>query len=140
MSLESNIILNVYSIMIIFIIYFHALRLFEKKSLQDKLYMMILYITILMLCVDILSRFDGNAATIYPMLNTFGNFVIFLMSPILPSLWVAYVYLQVFHEERKIRWLLYPLSIINVLVSIKKFTTVIAKKLTTLRQFNNKLV
>ena len=118
MSLESNIILNVYSIMIIFIIYFHALRLFEKKSLQDKLYMMILYITILMLCVDILSRFDGNAATIYPMLNTFGNFVIFLMSPILPSLWVAYVHLQVFHEERKIRWLLYPLSIINAINAV----------------------
>lgn len=80
--------------------------------------MTILYITIFMLGVDILSRLDGNAAAIYPVMNTLGNFVIFLMSPILPSLWLAYVHLQVFREERKTKRLLYPLIIINTINAV----------------------
>ena len=118
MSLGNNIILNMYSIAIILIIYFHALKFFEKDSLPDKLYMLILYITILMLGVDILSRFDGNTTIIYLVFNTIGNFVIFLMSPVLPSLWVAYVHFQVFREERKTRRLFYPLCIINAINAI----------------------
>ena len=42
---------------------------FCRSSLTDKLYMLILYITIIMLGVDILSRFDGNPDTIYPALQ-----------------------------------------------------------------------
>lgn len=115
MSLKSNAILNIYSIMVIIIIYFQALRCLEKESLRDKLYMSMLNITILMLVIDILSRFDGKALAIYPVLNNIGNFLIFLINPILPSLWVVYVYLQIFHKERKIRWLVYLLCTINVI-------------------------
>lgn len=115
MSLKSNAILNIYSIMVIIIIYFQALRCLEKKSLRDKLYMSMLNITILMLVIDILSRFDGNALPIYPVLNNIGNFLIFLINPILPSLWVVYVYLQIFHKERKIRQLVYLLCAINII-------------------------
>jgi len=88
---------------------------FCRSSLTDKLYMLILYITIIMLGVDILSRFDGNPDTIYPALNQIGNFVMFMMSPVLPSLWVVYVHFQVFHDERRIKRLFYPLCIINAI-------------------------
>ncbi len=118
MSLDNNIILNLYSIVIILIICFHALKFFEKDSLSDKLYMLILYIAILMLGLDILSRFDGGTSKIYYVFNTIGNFAVFLMSPVLPSLWVAYVHFQVFHEERKTRQLFYPLCIINAINAI----------------------
>ena len=118
MSLENNTILNVYSIVIILIIYAHALRIFEKDSLQDKLYMWMLYTTVIMLCVDTLSRFDGNAFVVYPMINAFGNFTIFMMNLILPSLWIAYVHLRVFHDEKKTRKLIYPLSIINIMNAV----------------------
>jgi diguanylate cyclase (GGDEF)-like protein len=104
--------------MLLIIICFHALKLIEKNLLQDKLYMVMLYITILMLVVDLLSRFDGKPATIYPTINAFGNFFIFLMSPILPSLWLAYVHFQVFHEERKTRQLFYPLCVINAINAV----------------------
>lgn len=118
MSLGNNIALNIYSIAILLIICFHAIKLFEKDSLSDKLYMLILYFTILLLSVDMLSRFDGNTAVIYPVFNHIGNFVTFLMSPVLPSLWVAYVHFQVFHDERRIKRLFYPLCIINVINAI----------------------
>lgn len=115
MSLKINAILNIYSIMVIIIIYFQALRCLEKESLRDKLYMSMLHITILMLVIDILSRFDGKALEIYPVLNNVGNFLIFLLNPILPSIWVVYVYLQIFHKQRKIRRLVYFLCVINAI-------------------------
>lgn len=118
MSLLSNIILNIYSIIILLIICVHALRLFEKESLQDKIYLMILYIAMVMLVVDILSRLDGNSHPSYPMLNAIGNFLIFLMSPIIPSLWVAYVHLHVFCDEKKTRRLIYPLCAINAINTV----------------------
>jgi len=71
-----------------------------------------------MLGLDILSRFDGNTAKIYLVFNHIGNFALFLLSPVLPSLWVAYVHFQVFHDERKIRRLFYPLCIINIVNAI----------------------
>jgi diguanylate cyclase (GGDEF)-like protein len=68
-----------------------------------------------MLVVDIFGRLDGNTSPLYPALNVFGNFMIFLLSPVLPSLWMAYVHLQVFGEERKTKRLLYPLGAVNVI-------------------------
>ena len=61
MSLLSNIIINSYSILILLIICINSLRIFEKTSLQDQIYMMILYAAIVMLVLDVLSRLDGNA-------------------------------------------------------------------------------
>jgi len=115
MSLENNIILNLYSIAVLLIIYFHASKFFERDSLSDKLYMLILYVTMLLLAVDILSRFDGNSSMIYPVFNQIGNFLSFFLSPVLPSLWVAYVHFYIFPNERKTKGLFYPLCILNVL-------------------------
>lgn len=126
MNLANNLIINIYSIMLLIIICFHALKLTEKVSFQDKLYMMMLCCTILMLSIDILSRFDGKSDTIYSIINNFGNFSVFLLSPILPSLWLLYVHFQVFHEERKTRQLSYPLYAINginaVLLILSQFS------------------
>jgi len=68
-----------------------------------------------MLGIDILGRFDGNTSAIYPVFNHIGNFLIFLLNPVLPSLWVAYAHFQVFHDERRIKRLFYPLCAINVI-------------------------
>lgn len=113
MNLIFNIVINAYSIILLIIICFHALKLTEKEFLQDKIYMMMLYSTILMLVLDILSRFDGRPGTICPIINHFGNFMTFLLNPILSSLWLVYVHFQVFREERITKQLLYPLYVIN---------------------------
>lgn len=125
MSLETNVILNIYSIVILVTICFHGLKMIEKDSLSDKLYILILYTTIFMLVMDILSRFDGNTSIIYRAFNHIGNFIIFLMSPVLPSLWVAYVHFQVFRDERRIKRVFYPLSIISV---INVITLILSQK------------
>lgn len=113
MNLTNNVIINIYSIMILIIIYHQSINRLEKDSFQHKLFMRILFITFLMLIIDIFSRFDGRYNTIYSILNHFGNFIIFLISPILPSIWLQYVHYQIFHEEVRTKKLLYPLLIIN---------------------------
>ena len=118
MKLANNLIINIYSIVLLLIVCLHCLKHTEKESLHYKIYMMMLQVTILMLVVDIFSRFDGKPDTIYSVINHFGNFLIFLLSPILPSLWLSYVHFQVFHEEEKTRRLFYPLLAINTVSAV----------------------
>lgn len=113
MNFTSNLIINIYSIMLLIVICNHSLKNNERDSLQHKLYMLILQVTILLLIVDIFSRFDGKLGTIYPVINRLGNFLVFLLNPILPSLWLLYVHVQVFQQEGKIRRLVYPLVAVN---------------------------
>lgn len=115
MNLLSNVIINSYSILILLIICINSLRIFEKTSLQDQIYMMILYSAIVMLVLDIMSRLDGNAQAFFPLLNAIGNFLIFALNPMLTSLWLAYVYLFVFSDEKKTRKLIYLLGLVNII-------------------------
>jgi len=103
MNLGYNIILNIYSILIIVIIHLNARKLFKKDSLSDKLFLAILYLNVLMLGVEILSRFDGDVSVIHIVFNRVGNFLVFLTNPILPSLWLLYVHYQVLRDEKKTR-------------------------------------
>lgn len=77
-----------------------------------------LQVTILMLVVDIFSRFDGNSGTVYSVVNYFSNFLIYLLSPILPSLWLLYALCQVLHKEKKMRRWAYLLLAINAINAV----------------------
>ena len=68
-----------------------------------------------MLVLDIMSRLDGNARAFYPLLNAIGNFLIFALNPVLASLWLAYVYLFVFSDEKKTRKLIYLIGLVNII-------------------------
>lgn len=113
MDLTSNMVINIYSILLLTIILVHNLKHSEKKSFGSKLFMLILHVTVLMLFMDIFSRFDGKPDTFYPVVNYLGNFFIYLMSLILPSLWLMYAHYQVYRDEEKSMRLLYPLLFIN---------------------------
>jgi diguanylate cyclase (GGDEF)-like protein len=113
MNLLSNIIINVYSIGIVIIIYIFSIKQNDEDTLQNKLYKGMLRITILMLLVDILSRFDGRPETIYLLFNQIGNFTIFLLGPVISSLWLLYVHDQIFKKEEKTKRLLLPILIVN---------------------------
>lgn len=115
MNLANNAIINIYSIAILVIIYFHSSKQSKKESLQHRIYTIILQITMVMLVVDILGRFDGKADTIYPVINYFGNFTMFLLSPTVPSLWLLYAHYEILKEEKKTKGLIYPLIFINVI-------------------------
>jgi len=113
MSLESNIIINSFSILLMCVILFHSYRNVEKKTLQNRLYILMIQLTIFLLFFDILGRFDGNPDSVFPVLNHVGNFLIFLLSPVLPSIWVIYVHFQIYRDEKKALRLLFPLAVLN---------------------------
>lgn len=113
MDLLSNLLIDTFSIMLLVVLYMQLLKQTEQNLLPDKLYKLILQITMLMLVVDIFSRFDGNPGTAYPIINSCGNFLIFMLNPVLPSLWLLYAHYQVYHDEGKTKRLRYPLIAVN---------------------------
>jgi len=126
MNLTGNIVLNIFSILILTILFYHSLIYTQRQALSTKLYNRILMTTAFLLIADIFSRFDGNPGTFYPLLNHTGNFLVFLASLILPSLWLLYAHEQVFHDAHKLRRLVLPLAAISaanaIMLSVSQFT------------------
>jgi len=112
MDLEFNIVINVFSIILLFIIYLHSIQTAERKSLQFRLFFYMLFFTALMLVIDVFSRCDGLSQDYYPLFNRVGNFLIFAGSPIIPFGWLLYAYLQVFKDEKKVKKFYLPLFLV----------------------------
>lgn len=118
MDFINNITLNGYSILFLTIISFYSLKHQDNISITSKLYFSMVMVTILLLFLDIFSRFDGRPDTIYALFNYSGNFLVFLLSPLLPSLWLIYVHLQLFDDEMKTKKIILPLITLHVIHSL----------------------
>ena len=123
MSLTNNMIINIYSILILVVIFYQSKKLDEKASFNNRVYKMMLLLTMLLLFIDILSRFDGNPESYYPLLNHTGNFLIFLLNPTLASLWFLYAHYQIFGKANRTKKLILPLIILNVIHGIMVILT-----------------
>lgn len=115
MNIANNAIIDIYSIIILTIIYNQSSKHPEKDSFQNKLFLKMIYITFIMLVADIFSRFDGNVSSLYPTFNYWGNLIIFSVNPISSSIWLKYVHFQIFQEEWRTKKLSYPLLMINAI-------------------------
>jgi diguanylate cyclase (GGDEF)-like protein len=113
MGLAGNVVLDLYSIAILLVICYHATKRHQRESAQHRLYMLILWVAVSLLFIDVSGRFDGRPDTVYPLVNRVGNFLLFLLSPILPSLWLLYSHLQVFGDKPWPKSLLHPLIAAN---------------------------
>ncbi|PKM95249.1 MAG: hypothetical protein CVU84_06085 [Firmicutes bacterium HGW-Firmicutes-1] len=121
MTLMGNAVLNMYSILLLCLIFFQVFKSIDKKGLQHRVFVWIIITTILALIIDTFSRFDGYPGTIYSAFNFVGNFGVYLLNPILGSLWLVYSHLQIFHlEKRALRMvpILVGVSLINALIVI----------------------
>src|SRR5665647_172599 len=114
MSLENNTIINLYSIIILFIILLHCIKTENKELLYNRIYLLMLKIVMVLLVFDIFSRFDGQKNMLYPLLNQLGNFLVFGLNLVLPSLFLIYVHCQIFTKEEKTRKLFIPLIALNL--------------------------
>ena len=106
MELTSNIILNAYSMAILAYIGFYSLHSVEKKHHQQSIFQWMVLETALLLVIDILSRMEGHPGTLYEPLHRIGNFLVFFMCPILPSLWLVYAHYSVSHAKKLPAWIL----------------------------------
>ena len=126
MSLLNNAVINIFSILLLIILCSHSLKNTDDKSIQLKLFIAMLLLTIAMLFFDIMGRFDGNPDSLYPYLNHTGNFFIFLLNSVLPTIWFLYVNYQIYHDEERTKKLLLPLLLLNlvngVMVVVSQFS------------------
>ena len=56
-----------------------------------------------LLLMDILSRMDGLTPGWFAVANKIGNFAVFMTNPVLPSLWLIFVYDQINSNPLKLR-------------------------------------
>ncbi len=113
MSLTHNGILNGYSILILAVIYIYFIRISETKSFRNRIFVLILQTTALILLFDIFGRFDGGGSAVRSVLNRTGNFVIFLFGPVLPSLWLLYIRDTIFGRPSGSKPLILFLTAVN---------------------------
>jgi len=92
MTLSDNMVINGFSIAILVLVIVYYERNGDKASRHTRLFLGMLMLGVVMMVVDSLGRFDGHADTFYPTINAIGNFLIFALAPVLPSLWLLYVY------------------------------------------------
>lgn len=91
MTLSDNMVINGFSIAILFLVIIYYERNGDKASRHTRLFLGMLKLAVFMMIFDSMGRFDGNSGTIYPVMNAIGNFMIFVLAPVLPSLWLLYV-------------------------------------------------
>ncbi len=115
MNIVNNLTFNSYSIILLLILHIYSARKFKKRTQGYQLYLLITKTAILMLIIDVLSRFDGKPDTFYPIINHYSNFLFFLLNPILPALWLLYVHNQIFSNTEKTKKIHFPLIVIFIL-------------------------
>jgi len=126
MGLTNNLVLNTFGFFVLTVISAYSFKRNEIRSMQQKLYIAVILANMLLLILDTLSRADGKLGTIYPLINQVGNFMLFLLNPILASIWCLYVNFRVFHDLQKIKklilLLLVPIVINAGIVIISQFS------------------
>jgi len=115
MNFAGNLLMNLYSMTILIILFLQLKKQDTKDSLEYKLYKMMIQTTFLLITIDILSRIDSRKGIIYYYFNHFGNFMIFALNLVIPSLWLLYVYMQVYQEDVRMRRLFYGLVVLNII-------------------------
>ena len=92
-------VMNIFSIIILVIIKIAYTRYGKSASSRYTFFIAILYIAILLLLFESPSRYDGGIEPYWRIFNVVGNFMLFLFSPILPSLWIMLVYSQIYNTQ-----------------------------------------
>ena len=109
MSLISNFTINIYSMFILIILYIQYSKHSDREYLHNKLFIQIIRLTFLMLIFDIMGRFDGQPGTINSVFNQFGNYMLFLLAPMIPAIWLVYVHYQIYQDKPRTKKLMYPI-------------------------------
>jgi len=94
MNLKANTILDLYAILLLVVLLFYSGSGGGRVSRQHRVYLSIVAATILLLVLDMAARFDGLSEPFFPAFNWWGNLLLYLVTPLLPSLWVVYIYAQ----------------------------------------------
>ncbi len=124
MTLSYNIVINGFSIAILLLVIIYYERNGDKASRHTRLFLAMLKIGVALMVVDSMGRFDGHPDTIYPMINGVGNFLLFVLAPVLPSLWLYYVYYYISPDGKVTK----HINLSVIMINASNFVLVIASQ------------
>ena len=121
MGLMADVVLNLFSILILAVLFVYASSDGGSHSRQRRLYLLQLLSAIALLLFDAMGRFDGLENPVFPAINKTGNFLLFLFAPLLPALWFEYV-CGLTHSEKGnfnlARKLMIALNAVNIIMTV----------------------
>lgn len=94
MTLAGNLLLNFYSIAVLVYIMVYSRMNTGRKDRSYRLFMDAVYILFIMLIADCMGRLDGRPDTWFAPLNQAGNFLTYLLNPVIAMVWLLYVHAQ----------------------------------------------
>jgi diguanylate cyclase (GGDEF)-like protein len=121
MTLSDSIVINGFSVAILLLIVIYYERNGDKASRHTRLFLGMLKLGIVLMVVDSMGRFDGHTDTIYPIINSTGNFLLFILAQVLPSLWLFYVYYYISPDGKITKFIkvsVITVNVVNVLLVI----------------------
>lgn len=109
--------------MILVIFLYFTYKYKYQKTVEQTLFKYLIISNIVMNVLDVLSRFDGLEQPYFAILNQIGNYLVFILTPLLPLIWTLYVNYRVNLSKRKLnQWL----SILFILFAINLVFATIA--------------
>ncbi len=115
MNLIGNLIMNIYSILILIVILYQLSNKDKQVNPTYTIFIALIKVTIFMLIIDITSRFDGNYGMTYVLLNHVSNFLVFAFNLLIPSLWLLYIHYHIYPEINTSKKLVYGLAGLNLI-------------------------
>lgn len=118
MNIACNVFINTFSAILLFVVYIYLKKYSDTSSSQNKLFIWLINITIMTLFIESLGRLDGSPGTVVEVINRVGNFLLFLVSPWVSSIWVMYIYHYLHQTEKPSRFLLTTVFFVNAINSV----------------------
>lgn len=102
--------INIFAFLILLIVYFNARRGCQRVFLQNRLFLRLVYINMVLVVMDVL----GWAFNLYPgdlnrALNILFNTLLYVCIPAAPVMWIIYCDYRIYKNEGRIRNLFYIL-------------------------------
>ncbi|PII04067.1 hypothetical protein B9P96_003085 [Acholeplasma laidlawii] len=120
-----NIALFVYSFILLISIYLSSGQV-RYKLMSDRLFRSLIRVTLLLLMVDMIARFEGLDYWFYPVFSRVGNFVSYGISHFISSLWFLYIHNRIYTDTERTKNLYKYFFLINlvnwILLIITQFT------------------
>ena len=114
LNFTGKLIINVYSIFILSVILYQLGKNDKDMPATYRIYLKLVQVTILMLVIDITSRFDGDYGKIYIAVNHVSNFLVFSFNLLTSSLWLLYIYYHIFPDTINDKRLFHGLIALNI--------------------------
>ncbi|WIF88645.2 GGDEF domain-containing protein [Acholeplasma laidlawii] len=120
-----NIALFVYSFILLISIYLSSGQV-RYKLMSDRIFRSLIRVTLLLLMIDMIARFEGLDYWFYPVFSRVGNFLSYGMSHFIATLWFLYIHNRIYSDTERTRNLYKYFLVINsvnwVLLIVTQFT------------------